>query len=82
MSSVCVKATDETLVLDELIPSALVFGAYSKPQIDVNQECRANFSERAAVTNKVIEVVARNMAKLHFRRVSRHRVSPAANKGF
>lgn len=80
--SACVKAINDTIEPEGLVPSALSFGEYLKLQMDVNWKVRASLSERAEVANKSRDKTTHHIAKRLVQRALRHQVLPAAHREF
>ena len=79
--AMAVKAMNDTLGPEGLVPSALVFGEF--PPVHTNSESnvpRATLQERAAMASTARREMEKCMAELRLKRALHHAVPPAADR--
>ena len=81
--SFAVKALNDTLGLDGLVPSALVFGEFPSPLTTSEiRHPRSMLESRAEIANKARREMEKEMAAVRVQRALRHATPPAADATF
>lgn len=81
--ALCVKAMNDTLGPNGVVPSSLVFGEH--PQVFTRSETpppRATLDERAKIATEARQEMERYMARVRTDRALRHAVPPAADQTY